>query len=469
MQSVDFRTTTVEAIAEGVHSGEFSAVEVTSHALAQIEARNADLNAFVAVDADAALAQARRIDAARASGEPLGLLAGVPIGVKDLEDAVGLVTSFGSRLHESDAPARRDSLLVTRLRAAGCVVIGKTNTPEHGCLGDTYNDLFGATRNPWNADHSPGGSSGGSAAAIAAGMVPLATGSDGGGSIRIPSSCCGLSGMKPSHGRVPTGGPEPPGWHDLSTAGVMAQRTSDIAFGLDAVIGPDPSDLRSLPLPDVSWLDAVREPRVPNKIAWSPTLGYAPVDAEVRSICESAVAVLGELGAQVDEVPPVFTEDPIWTWITMVDSYCWRLVEPLHGTDRWRLIGEALAQSALRGETRGAGELVKAMDGCHRMNLRLVGLFHQYRLLVTPTIASLPPRSTENGVINGEADENWVRFTYPFNCTRSPAATICAGVSSSGLPVGLQLIGPQHADQVVLRAAAALEDALALPGVASLA
>jgi aspartyl-tRNA(Asn)/glutamyl-tRNA(Gln) amidotransferase subunit A len=465
---VDFRRTSVEAVAEGVRNGEHSAVEVTTHALEQIEARNAEVNAFVAIDADDALSQARRIDQARAAGESLGLLAGVPIGVKDLEEAHGFVTTLGSRLHASDAPARRDSLLVTRLRAAGCVVVGKTNTPEHGSLGDTYNSLFGATRNPWSLTHSPGGSSGGSAAAIAAGMVPLATGSDGGGSIRIPSSCCGISGMKPSHGRVPTGGPEPPGWHDLSTKGVMAQRITDVAFGLDAVIGPDPSDLRSLPLPEVSWLDAVRDPHVPTKIAWSPTLGYSPVDAEVRSICESAVQVLASLGAEVDEVPPVFTEDPIMPWLTMVDSYSWRTVGHLHGTEEWELLEPYVADSARRGERWGAAELVVAMDQCHRMNLRLVGIFHQYRLLVTPTLASLPPRSRELGVINGEPDENWVRFTYPFNCTRSPAATVCAGVASNGLPVGLQLVGPQHADQVVLRAAAALEEALALPGIASL-
>jgi Asp-tRNA(Asn)/Glu-tRNA(Gln) amidotransferase A subunit family amidase len=458
----------VEAVAEGVRAGEFSAVEVTTHALNQIEARNGEVNAFVAIDAEDALSQAGRVDRARAAGESLGLLAGVPIGVKDLEDAHGFVTTFGSRLHASDTPARRDSLLVTRLRAAGCVVVGKTNTPEHGCLGDTFNSLFGSTRNPWSLTHSPGGSSGGSAAAIAAGMVPLATGSDGGGSIRIPSSCCGISGMKPSHGRVPTGGPNPPGWHDLSTSGVMAQRIADVAFGLDAVIGPDPSDLRSLPLPEVSWLEAVREPHVPAKIAWSPTLGYAPVDAQVRSICESAVEVLRSLGAEVDEVPPVFTEDPIMTWLTLVDSFDWRTVSHLHGTEEWELLEPYLAASALRGEGRHAAELVSAMDECHRMNLRLVGIFHQYRLLVTPTLASLPPLSGESGVINGEPDENWVRFTYPFNCTRSPAATVCAGMASKGLPVGLQLIGPQHADQVVLRAAAALEEALGLPGIAGL-
>jgi Asp-tRNA(Asn)/Glu-tRNA(Gln) amidotransferase A subunit family amidase len=466
---VDFRTETVEGLAEAVRKGEITAVELAAHALAQIDARNGDVNAFVAVDAENALAEAARVDAARAGGEVLGPLAGVPVGVKDLEDAKGFVTSFGSQLHASDAPARRDSILVTRLREAGCVVIGKTNTPEHGCMADTYNAVFGPTRNPWDATRSPGGSSGGSAAAVAAGMVPLATGSDGGGSIRIPSSCCGLSGMKPSHGRVPTGGPEPPGWGDLSTRGLIARRIADVAYGLDAVIGPDPTDLRSLPMPEVSWIDAVREPHVPSRIAWSPTLGYAPVDPEVLTICENAISVLAHLGAEVDEVPRVFTEDPIGPWAAMTDSFNWRTVEHLSGRPEWDLLDPVISDSARRGERHTAAELARAMDECHRLNLRLVGLFHQYRLLVTPTLATLPPLSGSPGLIAGEPDQNWVRFTYPFNCTRSPAATVCAGVSASGLPVGLQLIGPQHADQVVLRAAAALEDALALPGVASLA
>lgn len=465
---MDFRSETLEGLAKAVRKGELSAIELTTHALSRIEARNPEINAFVAVDADDALAQAARIDAARASGDVLGPLAGIPIGVKDLEDARGFVTTFGSRLHSGEAPARRDSILVTRLREAGCVVVGKTNTPEQGCMADTLNSLFGPTRNPWDVTRSPGGSSGGSAAAVAAGMVPLATGSDGGGSIRIPSSCCGLSGMKPSHGRIPTGGPEPPGWGDLSTRGVLARRVADVAYGLDAVIGPDPTDLRSLPIPEVSWLDAVKEPHVPAKIAWSPTLGYAPVDREVLAACEGAVGVLRELGAEVDEIPAVFTEDPILPWLTITDSFNWRTVSSLHGTAEWDLLEPVFAGSALRGRELTAEQLAVALDECHRMNVRLVGLFHQYRLLVTPTIATLPPVSGELGLIDGQPDVNWVRFTYPFNCTRSPAATVCAGLSAGGLPIGLQLVGPQHADQVVLRAAAALEDGLALPGVATL-
>jgi aspartyl-tRNA(Asn)/glutamyl-tRNA(Gln) amidotransferase subunit A len=299
-------------------------------------------------------------------------------------------------------------------------------------------------------------------------MVPLATGSDGGGSIRIPSSCCGLSGVKPSHGRIPTGGAEAPDWHDLSTRGLIARKITDIAYGLDAVIGPDPTDLRSLPMPDVSWLDAVREPHVPLQIAWSPTLGYATVDTEVLEICERAVEVLTSIGAEVIEVPQVFSEDPITTWITLVATYVWRKIAPYKGTKEWERIDAGLLAQAEWGASVSGVDFVRALDECHRLNVRLVGVFRQARLLVTPTLAAAPPVSDELGTINGLPDPNWVRFTYPFNCTRSPAATVCAGFTSSGLPVGLQLVGPQHADQVVLRAAAALEAALGIEMLAPL-
>src|SRR5581483_7130848 len=189
-------------------------------------------------------------------------------------------------------PATHDSAFVARLRAAGCIVVGKTNTPEFAWCANTTIAVFGPTKNPWNLDHGPGGSSGGAAAALAAGMVPLATGSDGGGSIRIPSAACGLSGMKPSLGRISGGGPQPPGWLDLSTSGPMAHRIADITTALDTTVGPDPTDLRALPRAEASWLAAHDNPHVPVHVAWAPTLGYATVDAEVMARCEAAVAIL---------------------------------------------------------------------------------------------------------------------------------------------------------------------------------
>ncbi len=280
-REVDFRQQSVIDLAQQVRQGEISASSLVDHALDRIASLNPAINAFVAVDEERARAAAASVDEAVAAGKQVGPLAGIPIGVKDLEDAAGFVTSHGSKARGETRPAAEDSALVARLVAAGCVVVGKTNTPELGWKADTVNALFGRTNNPWNLDHSPGGSSGGSAAAIASGMVPLATGSDGGGSIRIPSACCGLSGVKPSLGRVPSGGTEPPDWHDLSTRGPMARRLADVVAALEVAVGPDPTDLRSLPRPEASWTAALNDPKPPSRVAWSKTLGYAEVDAEV--------------------------------------------------------------------------------------------------------------------------------------------------------------------------------------------
>jgi aspartyl-tRNA(Asn)/glutamyl-tRNA(Gln) amidotransferase subunit A len=466
---VDFRRVGVSELAGRVRAGEVSAGEVLAHALERIEALNGSVNAFVALDAEAAAVAAQRIDDRVAAGEDPGSLAGVPVGVKDLEDAAGFVTSYGSVLFADNPPAKEDSPLVARLKAAGAVVVGKTNTPELGWKGDTENLLFGATRNPWNLEHSAGGSSGGSAAAVAAGMVPLATGSDGGGSIRIPSSCCGLSGVKPSLGRVPVGGPEPPAWIHLSTRGPVARRMADVVHVLDLVVGPDPTDLSSLPRPEASWPAARLEPRVPAKVGWSPTLGYAEVDAEVRALCETAVRQLESLGSEVVEIDPVFESDPVDQWLTIAVAGSVRTLAPFRGTDLWERVDPLLAAQVDHAvDTMTALELVKALDACHRLNLRLVEIFHDVRILLTPTCAGPPPPRSmlPAGLVNGQEELNWVRFTYPFNMTRSPAASVCIGLTERGLPVGLQVVGPQHGDLVVIRSAAAIEEVVGFDEVA---
>ncbi|HZU79365.1 MAG TPA: amidase family protein, partial [Acidimicrobiales bacterium] len=347
--------------------------------------------------------------------------------------------------------------------------VGKTNTPELGCKADTDNTTFGPTHNPWNLAHTPGGSSGGTAAAIAAGMVPLATGSDGGGSIRIPSSCCGLSGIKPSLGRVPSGGTEPPDWHHLSTKGPMARTVAEVVAALDVAVGPDPSDLRALPKPEASWPAALRDAHVPAKVAWAPTLGYATVDDEVMEKCEAALRVIESLGAEIVVVDSVFDTDPVSDWLTMALAYNTRTLGAYRGTDVWAKVEPLLAaQIEWALDSMSAVDLVKAEDACHRLNTRLIELFHDVRLLVTPTCAAPPPPRALNGAgsINGTEDVNWVKFTYPFNMTRSPAASLPVGLSSAGLPIGLQLVGPQHGDLVVIRSAAAIEAALGFTDLA---
>jgi len=465
---MDFRRIPLAELARRVRTKEVSARELAEHALSSIDTLNPTLNAFVAVDGERALEQAAAVDQIVATGGDPGPLAGIPIGVKDNEDTAGYRTTHGSALLAGAPPATHDSVHVARLRAAGCVVVGKTNLPEFAWSANTANTLFGATRNPWSLDHSAGGSSGGAAAALAAGLVPLATGSDGGGSIRIPSACCGLSGVKPSLGRVPAGGPEGPGWLDLSTKGPMARRITDVIAALAVVVGPEPTDLRSLPRPEANWPAVLDRPQVPARVAWAPTLGYAPVDAEVLAVCEGALTVLEALGAEVVEVDPVFDADPVGDWLTLVGAYTLRTLDPHRDDPAWEQVDPMLraVAEAARGTT--ALEMVRALDGCHRMNLALVELFHDVRLLVTPTTAGPPPPLDLHGagLIDGEVDANWVRFTYPFNMTRSPAATVCAGLTGGGLPVGLQLVGPQHADLVVLRSAAALEEAIGFDDLA---
>lgn len=452
----------IDDVVTAVTGRSISAAEMVRASLDAIDRHDVHLNAVVARDDEAALEAARDVDRRVAAGERVGSLAGVPLLVKDLEHAAGLPTSFGSAaLGPSELPsATKDSTQVARLKAAGAIVVGKTNTPELGFAARTQNRRFGATRNPWDVARSPGGSSGGSAAAIAAGMVPLATGSDGGGSIRIPAALCGFSAFKPSLGRVPHGGSEPPSWHHLDSRGPMARTTRGTSLALDAVIGPDATDLRSLPLPESSWSVAVAKPGLPSRVVWSPTLGYAPVDSEVARVCAAAVAQLESLGVEVEEIDSVFADDPIFSWLSLTNAYNRRSLAAVEGTEAGERVEPDLRTLFEFTANDTVVDLVRAEDECHRLNLRLVELFRRSRLLLCPTTAAPAPLIGEDGVINGEADPNWVRFTYPFNMTRSPAGTVCAGYTSAGLPVGLQIIGPQHADLVVLRAMAALEDAL---------
>lgn len=464
---MDFRTTTVSELAADVSAKRTSARELVSAALARIDEIDSRVNAFVAVDAERALAEAATVDARVAAGEAVGPLAGIPIGVKDLEDAAGFRTTQGSAVY-ADAPvATADSILVGRLKAAGCIVVGKTNTPELGHKGDTVNPLFGATNNPWDLQRSAGGSSGGSAAALAAGLVPLCTGSDGGGSIRIPAAVCGMTGMKPSLGRVPAGGPNPPGWGDLSTKGPMARTARDITLALEAVVGPDPTDLRSLPMPEASWVRSLSELHAPRTVGWSLTLGYAQVDSEVRAICEAALQQLEALGTDVVDVDPVFDEDPVMPWITLAMAGNERALGHLRGTDDWARLdaGHVRLMDAF-GRRPSGTDVLAALDACHSANVRLVELFHRVPLLLTPTLAGQVGEPGAQGTIDGEDTPAWVAFTYPFNMTRSPAGTVCVGFTEAGLPVGLQVVGPQHADVAVLRALAHIEDAMAIERVA---
>ena len=466
MDVPDFRTVTVEALAAMVRDRTLTAAAVTEHALERIEALNPTLNAFVALDADAARSAASSIDARLDSGEDVGPLAGVPIGVKDLVDAAGFHTSKGAMYTRGNAPATSDCTEVARLRAAGCVIVGKTNTPEHGCMGDTYNPRFGATLNPWNPERSPGGSSGGTAAAIAAGMVPVGTGSDGGGSIRIPSAICGLSGIKTSHGRVPSG-PPPSGLIDLSCVGPMARVIRDVALCLDSVVGPHPADLRSLPKPDVSWRAALDSPRPPARALWAPSIDGGPVDSEIAAACAAAVDRLAAEGVEVDEAQTEISAVPG----AFLQLFFGGLIGPsfrsLYGTDEWDNVTDVLAVMLEDVYERvTVSSLYEARQRAGELSIALAEAMDGYDMLLMPTLAGQAPAPGGHGTIDGEETPNWFRFTPLANLTRRPAGTVCCGFSAEGVPIGLQVVGHQLADLAVLETLAVLEDLLGLDPIA---
>lgn len=438
-----------------------SAVELMEHTLAMIDRTEPILHAVVSRRArDDLLADAREAQR-RLDGGQARPLEGIPFGVKDLEDVAGMVTGHGSKLFAGHVAAS-DSTQVARLRAAGAIVVGKTSTAEFGCAALTKSLVHPATASPWDPTRSPGGSSGGSAAALAAGVLPLVTAHDGGGSIRVPASYVGAFGMKPSHGRVPTGPAEPWDPSALIAYGPLTRTVSDAALILDQVVGLDPHDLSSLPAPGFRYLDRVQEPLAGAlRIAYSRDFGAVPVQADVADRVEGAVDRFRRLGHRVTDIPGGPPDLGMY----------WRLLRARH-LDRW--IGHRIAgredqvtravvqaiEAARAAAPAYWGEQARARMAVVRWFARV---FAAHDLLVTPTVPCDPPPA--RGPLParvGEVplpDSGVAAFTLPVNFAGLPAATVRAGRSRAGLPVGLQIIGPRDADDLVLRAARAFERA----------
>lgn len=449
-------------IAERVRNREISAREVVDQTLKRLDGANAILNAFTVVDRRGARKQADAIDAAIARGEDPGPLAGVPIGVKDLEPAAGLPWTSGSKAFASRV-ARHDSVQVARLRAVGAIVIGKTNTPEFGYKGFTDNLLYGPTRNPWDTSKTSGGSSGGSASAVAGGLVPLCTASDGGGSIRIPSAFCGVYGIKPNAGRIPRAGESAPGWGVLSQVGPIARTVRDAARYLDATAGPHPNDLEALDGEKGGYEAAVLDgrPRV-RRLAWSDDLGYAAVDAAVKQVAAVAAQALADaLGAELVEAGPGFA-DPIREWFAIAAPGDTLIVDEVTPEQR-KEFEHGFVQFAELGRNVTGLDIARAHDVRHRVNRAMTAFFEEYDLLLTPTTASTafgidsgPPTSI-GGKEVGPA--GFLPFTYPFNFTGHPAASVPGGFAPDGMPVGLQIVAPRFEEKLLLGVSAAYEDA----------
>jgi aspartyl-tRNA(Asn)/glutamyl-tRNA(Gln) amidotransferase subunit A len=448
----------VSELTRAISERRLSALELMQHTLARIRSCDARIGAFVALRDETDLAaRARSADERIARGEARPL-EGIPLGVKDLEDAAGLPTSHGSSVFRDQRPAA-SSVQVQRLEAAGAIAIGKTNAPEFGYTAITKNLVFRETRNPWDLSRTPGGSSGGSAAAIAGSLVPLVTASDGGGSIRIPASWSGCFGLKPSYGRIPHEGGELWVMDDTSVLGPITRCVEDAALQLDCSVGAHPLDPNSLPHPGYSYrsrLDALPDGL---RFGWSPDLGYAVVQEDVGAIAAEAARVFAALGHTLGELREPAPELGIEWGITGA----FELRARLHALLDER--ADDFGRSFRRGLELGLHVTPELWGRMRRkreqLNQWCARVFEQCDLLLTPTMPVDPPGARgplptmlgdREMPVSGVAS-----FTIPFNLAWHPAATVRAGFSRAGLPVGLQIVGPRHRDDLVLQAARAFE------------
>ncbi|MEZ0214184.1 MAG: amidase [Xanthobacteraceae bacterium] len=447
---------------------ELSAREAVSAALARIEALDGDLAAFCLLAPQTALAEADAVDRRLAAGEAVGPLAGVPVAIKDLIATRGMRTTFGSPLYRDHVPGE-DDVVVERLRAAGAVIIGKTNTSEFGYGAVGHNPLFPTTRNPWNTALTPGGSSAGSAAAVAAGMVSLALGSDGGGSVRIPAGLTGTVGMKPSWGRVPVypgcrdeTEPGASGWESLEHIGPITRTVADAALALSVLAGPTPKDRHSLPDEGLDWtdLDPARLRRL--RIAFTPDLGFAPVDEEVALIAGAAAATFAAAfdASLAYKAPAIGDTQPLFEAVVALDTDRQGL-RRMGAASGYRFSG-ALAR--LLGTEWSADAFTEAILGRKRVSNVMWRFMQRFDLLLTPTAATaaFPIDSDGPSAIAGQrvAASAWTPFSALVNLTGQPAISVPAGFTADGRPVGLQIIGRHLDDLGVLRAAAGVEQVL---------
>jgi aspartyl-tRNA(Asn)/glutamyl-tRNA(Gln) amidotransferase subunit A len=453
--SAEFDTMTAAELRRRVAAKDVSPIELTRRALAKAEATQATLNAFFVLLPETALAAAKAAEDAVMRGEPLGLLHGVPFSAKDLMAVAGVRYASGSRTMANNIAAV-DAPAVERAKAAGAILIGKTTTSEFGCKPVGDSPLTGITRNPWNLEKTPGGSSAGAAASVAAGITPFALGTDGGGSVRIPCGFTGLAGIKAHFGRVPV-------WPASATptlahVGAIARNVGDAALLIAAIGGYDARDPFSVSaaMPDLPGACGASVTDL--RIAFSPTLGYARPDPDVQAIVADAARVFEELGCKVDLVDNVFEKDPAELWTAEFYAGVGTRLRSFVETKR-ELLDPAVAEVldlALSQDMRAYYEKVFER---YALRDKIRVFFETYDLLLSPV---LPVSSLDVGknIPDHLRDRNlvsWVYYTYPFNLTGQPAATVCAGIASDGMPVGLQIVGRALGEYDVVRAAAAYE------------
>jgi aspartyl-tRNA(Asn)/glutamyl-tRNA(Gln) amidotransferase subunit A len=442
-------------LAAAIRTKQVSPVEVVNAILARIEQLNPQLNAFCLITADAARQAAQAAEQAVMRGEPLGPLHGVPVSIKDLVITKGVRTMRGSKLYEHDVPTE-DAPVVERLKAAGAIILGKTTTPEFGFKGVTDSPVTGITRNPWHLERTPGGSSGGAGVAVATGMGPLAVGTDGGGSIRIPSSFCGIYGLKPHVGRVPVYPASTIG--DISHAGPMTRTVRDAALMLNAIAGADDRDRLSLPTSHPNYLQAVDGEIRGLRVAWSANLGFAVVDPRVKQITAAALAAFAELGCDIEEVNPSFdSPGELFQYFFYVNIGT--MLQDYPGYER-QIDPQLLANLAEVKDVSGQ-DYARALLRRNAIFEKIRRLFTTYDVLLCPTVAVPPfavgiegPRQIAGRPVDRRT---WIAMTPLFNLTGQPAATVPCGFTDEGLPIGLQIVGRRFDEAMVLRASAAFE------------
>jgi aspartyl-tRNA(Asn)/glutamyl-tRNA(Gln) amidotransferase subunit A len=454
-------------IADLVRAGDVSAKEVLEVFVERIEKYNEELNAIVHLDLDGARAEAAEIDRRVVTGEDPGPLAGVPMGIKELESVRGWPNTHASVPHKNQV-AKDDAVETARLRDAGAVIIGLTASPEFGSTAYTRTFLHGTTRNPWNLERTPGGSSGGSAAAVVAAILPIATGSDGGGSIRIPASYSGLVGAKGTFGRIPKGtGPDS---SLTSVHGCMSRSVRDTARFWDCAVGHDERDAHSLPHPGFSYEERLDETPRGLRVTWSDDLGYGASAREVTEIVRAGAEALAEAAGMTWVDRKVELKDMSVAWGLFNHPRTW-----LDVRDFWPDRAEDFTppvRSGVRDAERrfNLDEVARAIERRYENNVRLAEVFEDVDIILTPTTGTTAFRAEGRmpTVIDGRELKNVMHslFTYPFNISGHPATSVPSGFDPEGLPVGLQIVGRRHEDHVTLQLAAAFEQAKPWPKIA---
>ena len=462
MDATELCFTPATELAAAIRERRLSPVEIMDAVLARIEAVNPHINAYLAVDAERARDAAKAAEAGVMRGEASGALYGLPVSIKDLELVAGLRCTFGSKFF-ADNIADSDGLVTERTKGAGGIVIGKTNTSHYGHKDMCDNLLGPPCRNPWKLDRTSGASSGGAAAAVAAGLGPLAHGSDGAGSIRIPAALCGVFGHKPSFGRVPYW-PNPDIWAARSHNGPITRTVADAALFMGALAGPDPRDPTTIDSPPEDYAAAVAQPLEALRglrVAWSADLGYAAVEPEVRSLTAAAAERFSDFGCEVEAVNPGWSDQREAAAMAWNVSYASRNAERYAQRSEW--FEPSLVEMIEAGQRVSAVDLGLAQLARTEFYHQVRQLFETYDLLLTPQMP-LGAWSVERGPshIDGTPTPSMfdrLPFTFPFNLTGQPAASVPCGFTSEGLPVALQIVGRWHADTLVLQAATACEQA----------